>query len=243
MVTTGFAFWRNLPAKANERAPHPGRRRRGAILTPVFFIFVCAGATAGLLWAERIDSARWRAVFKPLASLAFVLAGVSAGALQTPMGTAILAGLVLSAIGDGLLIPRQDRLFLAGMAAFGLAHLAYSSGFLFGAVRFGYEAAIAGGLTLGAGLFFLRPLRGAMGAMAAPVALYMLVISAMVTLAVGHFMAAGTDAALRLAIGAGAFAASDLAVARDQFGKRDYFNRAWGLPLYFGAQCLIATAV
>lgn len=212
-------------------------------MTPTFFVFLCAAATAGLLWAERIDSARLRWVFKPAASLAFVLAGVSAGALDSPLGTAVLAGLVLSALGDVLLIPRKERLFLAGMAAFGLGHLAYSYGFTLGGIRFGYAAAIAGGLTLGAGLIFLRPMRGAMGRMAAPVAVYVLIISAMVTLAVAHYAAAGTDAALRLAIGAGAFAASDLAVARDQFLKRDFLNRAWGLPLYFGAQCLIATAV
>jgi uncharacterized membrane protein YhhN len=212
-------------------------------LTPIFFVSLCAASSAGLLWAERIDSARGRWVFKPLASLAFVLAGVSAGAMETPMGNALLAGLVLSALGDGLLIPRKDRFFLAGMAAFGLGHLAYSWGFTLGGIRFGYEAAIAGGLTLAAGLFFLRPMRGAMGAMSAPVAVYVLIISAMVTLAVAHYMHAGTDAALRLAIGAGAFAASDLAVARDQFGARNFFNKAWGLPLYFGAQCLIATAV
>ena len=84
-----------------------------AALTPVFFVSLCAASSAGLLWAERVDSARLRWVFKPLASLAFVLAGVSAGAMETPIGTAILTGLVLSAIGDVLPIPRQERLFLA----------------------------------------------------------------------------------------------------------------------------------
>ncbi len=212
-------------------------------MSPVFFVIACAGAVAGLLWAERQDNARLRWAFKPAASLAFILAGLSAGALDSPMGLALLAGLVLSAFGDVLLIPRSNPLFAAGLAAFGSAHLAYAYGFALGGIRFGYEAAIAGGLTLAAGLFFLRPMRGAMGALSAPVAIYILVISAMVTLSVAHFMAAGADAALRLAIGAAAFAASDIAVARDQFGKRDFLNKAWGLPLYYGAQCLIATAV
>lgn len=212
-------------------------------MTPIPFVFLCAAAVAGLLWAERVDSARLRRIFKPAASLAFVLAGVTAGAMESPMGIALLAGLVLSALGDVLLIPRTERLFLAGMAAFGLGHIAYSWGFTIGGIRFGYEAAIAGGLTLAAGLFFLRPMRGRMSAMAAPVGVYVVIISAMVALSVAHFMAAGTPDAARLAAGAIAFAASDLAVARDQFLTRAFLNKAWGLPLYYGAQCLIATAV
>lgn len=212
-------------------------------MTPVFFVSLCAAAVAGLLWAEHKDSARLRSLFKPAASLAFVLAAVAAGAVETPMGQALLAGLVLSAIGDIFLIPRSERLFLAGMGAFGIGHLAYSFAFTLGGIRFGYEAAVAGGLTLGAGLIFLGPMRGKMGALSAPVGVYVLIIAAMVALSAGHWAAAGTGEAMRLAAGAVAFAASDLSVARDRFLKRAFFNRAWGLPLYYGAQCLIATAV
>lgn len=212
-------------------------------LTPFFFVCLCAAAVAGLLAAERADNARLRWVFKPAASLAFVFAAIASGAGQTPMGLALLAGLVLSAIGDVLLIPRTAPLFLGGMAAFGLGHLAYACAFTLGGVRFGYEAAIAGGLTLAAGLIFLSPLRGRMGPMAAPVGVYTLVISAMVALSVAHFMALGSTGALQLAAGAILFAASDLSVARDRFLARSFVNRAWGLPLYYGAQCLIATAV
>ena len=43
-----------------------------------------------------------------------------------------------------------------------------------------------------------------------------------------------------LAVGALAFTASDVSVARDRFVKHEFVNRAWGLPLYFGAQLLLA---
>jgi hypothetical protein len=43
-----------------------------------------------------------------------------------------------------------------------------------------------------------------------------------------------------VAVGALAFTASDVSVARDRFVKHEFVNRAWGLPLYFGAQLLIA---
>ena len=44
----------------------------------------------------------------------------------------------------------------------------------------------------------------------------------------------------QVAVGALAFTASDVAVARDRFVKNGFQNRAWGLPLYYGAQLLIA---
>lgn len=212
-------------------------------MTPILLVLLCAAAVAGLLRAEQKDDARLRGLFKPAASAAFVLAALASGALETPFGAAMFTGLVLSALGDVLLIARGERWFLAGMAAFGLGHLAYSYGFILGGLNFGYGAGIAGGLTLAAGLIFLRPMRGAMGPMSAPVGVYVLVISAMVAFSVAHFMAAGTDASFRLAAGAAAFAASDLSVARDQFHRRAFINRAWGLPLYYGAQCLIALSV
>jgi uncharacterized membrane protein YhhN len=207
------------------------------------FVALCIAACGALLYAEHRDDARLRAVFKPVASLAFVAAGLAAGLLDSPMGTALLAGLVLSALGDVFLIPRSERCFLAGVGAFALGHIAYSWAFVTGGIRFGVEAASAAGVTLGAGLVFLGPLRGKMGAIAAPVAIYVLVISAMVGLSVGHHAALGAPQSLQLAVGAAAFAASDLSVARDRFDARAFINRAWGLPLYYGAQLLIATAI
>jgi hypothetical protein len=39
------------------------------------------------------------------------------------------------------------------------------------------------------------------------------------------------------------FYASDLSVARDRFVVFRFSNRAWGLPLYFGAQLILASTV
>ena len=62
-------------------------------------------------------------------------------------------------------------------------------------------------------------------------------LGAMATLACGVTAAGGP---WQVAVGALAFTASDVAVARDRFVKREFLNRAWGLPLYYGAQLLIA---
>jgi len=42
------------------------------------------------------------------------------------------------------------------------------------------------------------------------------------------------------AAGAVLFFASDLAVARDKFVAKGFVNRAWGLPVYYAGQLLIA---
>ncbi len=212
-------------------------------MVPALMVLACSAGVIGLLIAERQENASLRWVFKSAASIAFVMAAVSGGAGASTMGLALLTGLLLSAVGDVLLVSRADRLFLFGIGAFALAHIAYSSAFLLGGFQFGYEAAIAAGVTLATGLFVLRPMRATMGALRAPVAIYALIISAMVGLGVGHHVAAASPDSLKLCAGAIAFALSDIAVARDRFLGHDFANKAWGLPLYYGAQCLIAIAV
>ena len=46
-----------------------------------------------------------------------------------------------------------------------------------------------------------------------------------------------------IAGGALAFYLSDLSVARDRFVRPAFVNRAWGLPLYYGAQFVLAATV
>jgi uncharacterized membrane protein YhhN len=70
-----------------------------------------------------------------------------------------------------------------------------------------------------------------------PVRVYMLVIALMVAAAVGTSAATGD---FRIAIGAVAFAASDLSVARDRFVRASFTNLLWGLPLYYAAQLTLA---
>jgi uncharacterized membrane protein YhhN len=71
-----------------------------------------------------------------------------------------------------------------------------------------------------------------------PVRAYMLVIGLMSALACGVTAAGGPWA---VAVGALAFTASDVSVARDRFVRHEFANRAWGLPLYYAAQLLIAS--
>jgi uncharacterized membrane protein YhhN len=199
---------------------------------------LCAVAVAGLLWAEYRGSRQGLWLAKPVASLAFIWAGVAAGALDSTYGQWILLGLVLCLLGDVLLIPHdRPAVFRAGVFAFLGGHVAYSAAFLTQPLDgFG----LAGGAVLLAVVVggVLRWLASSLPAdMAWPVRIYMIVIGVMSALACGVTAAGGPWA---VAVGALAFTASDVSVARDRFVRHEFLNRAWGLPLYYGAQLLLA---
>ena len=76
--------------------------------------------------------------------------------------------------------------------------------------------------------------------MQSPVLAYVAVISLMVVASTG---AVGDGATPWILAGAIGFFASDLAVARNQFVTESVANRAWGLPLYYASQFVLAWTV
>ena len=208
------------------------------------FALATIASTAALLVAERRDLRVGVWIFKPLAAAGFIGAALANGALGSPYGLWILAGLVLSMLGDVLLIPRDAKgPFVAGLVSFLLGHVAYTLAF---ALR-GLDpiAAAIGALPVaGSSLLALRYLWPHVQARAPklqrPVLAYMVVISTMLVCAAG---AAARAAEPLILLGAIAFYVSDLAVARQRFVAQSFTNKAWGLPLYFGAQLLLAATV
>ncbi|MDE1947355.1 MAG: lysoplasmalogenase [Burkholderiales bacterium] len=207
---------------------------------PILLCLGCALAVAGLLHAERHDRRRARAVFKLAASTAFVLLALSLHATASAYGQVVLLALALSWIGDACLLAERDAWFLAGLGAFLLAHIAFSAAFAFGASI--APALAAGALPIAVvGFFVLRWLWPRLDAFHRfAVGSYVLAILVMCTLALARSTAGGSWI---VAAGAFAFAASDLSVARDRFVAPGFSNRAWGLPLYFAAQLLLAASV
>jgi uncharacterized membrane protein YhhN len=200
---------------------------------------LCAAAVVGLLCAEWRGSRKGLWLTKPLASLAFIWASVASGALESTYGQWVLVGLVLCLLGDMLLIPlERPAVFRAGVFAFLAGHVAYSAAFVTQPLDgFG----LAGGAILLAVVVggVLRWLASSLPAnMVWPVRAYMIVIGVMSALACGVTAAGGPWA---VAVGALAFTASDVSVARDRFVRHEFLNRAWGLPLYYGAQLLLAS--
>jgi uncharacterized membrane protein YhhN len=73
-----------------------------------------------------------------------------------------------------------------------------------------------------------------------PVVAYVVVISLMLVMATGAAAATGRGA---IALGATCFYLSDLHVARHRFVSASFWNKSWGLPLYYAAQLILASTV
>jgi len=229
---------------------------------------ICACACVALVGAEVRPARIARSIAKPIASLAFIAVGVLAmragGLLQVPrfdgeppgwfMRQAldgfqrfVVIGLVLGAIGDVALLGSSNRSFMAGLVAFLFGHVAYvvACAYLLSPPEWLEFAGVYGALPVAAGIAALAWLWPRLGTMRIPVGVYVFTIILMVVAAIAI---ARSDALPRrngelLAAGAVLFFASDLAVARDKFVEKSFWNRAWGLPAYYAGQLLIAWSV
>jgi uncharacterized membrane protein YhhN len=193
-----------------------------------------------LLWSEKVGWQWGRPLFKPPASVGFVICALFAGANSTPYGRWVLAGLVLCLLGDLFLLSRARRPFKAGLFSFLLGHLGYAVAFVVRGVDglwVATAAVILVAIALPVGRWLLPHLSAAMRS---PVLAYIAVISLMAALGAGAF---GASREPILLAAPAAFYLSDLAVARDRFVQRTFVNRLWGLPLYYTAQLLFAMSV
>jgi len=195
--------------------------------------------TAAMVATLAMGYAKTAGVVKMVGSTAFLGIAVAAGALQSPYGWLVLAGLFFSWWGDLFLIFRNETLFLLGLIVFFLAHVCYGAAFLVHGVN-GMWTALTGAALLIPLAIVLRWLNPRLGEMRIPVYAYTGVISAMVALAAGAVGAAGT---LLMPVAAVTFYVSDLFVARERFVIIDHWNRFVGLPLYYTAQILFAYSI
>jgi uncharacterized membrane protein YhhN len=212
-------------------------------VTVLPFAVVTALAVAVLLAAEAAGRATVAGLAKGVASSAFVAAAIASRAVASPYGRVLLIAFSLSWLGDLLLLSRERRGFLAGLAAFLAAHVAFVVAFVLRGVD-GKALAMAA-VPLAAFAFaasrWLLP--HVDGSMRWPVIAYMTALCAMVAFAAGAAWggaAAGGAHWRPLALAAVAFLLSDLAVARDQFVAPGLVNQVWGLPLYYAAQLVFA---
>lgn len=186
---------------------------------------------------------RWRTirwVSKMAASTAFLVLACANGAASSTYGRFILLALILSWVGDALLLSLRSSFLLAGIAAFFFAHIAFGAAFasqnldtvwLFTSLAILTAAALA----------FIRWLWKYLTSfykIAVPV--YLAAITVMTSLAIS---ASGASMSPLLGVGAIAFAVSDVSVALNRFVERKIVNKIWGLPLYYLAQILFAISV
>ena len=201
---------------------------------------LCLVAVAVLVWAEFRHSQRVRVLAKLVASTAFVAVACLLDAAGSAHGRWLLGAFVLSWIGDALLLSMRSGVFLGGLAAFLAAHLAFAAAFLslpldLPAFAVAIAAMGVGGLLMLRWLWpYLRPFYRV------AVTAYVAALAAMVASALA-VTGAGGD--WTYAAGALAFAASDVAVARNRFVAPGPANKAWGLPLYYVAQLAFALSL
>jgi uncharacterized membrane protein YhhN len=203
------------------------------------WIGVTAFFLTGLLVAEGRHDPRVIWLCKPLASAGFVGAAVAAGALGSAYGKAIFAALVLSWLGDVLLIPEHNGAFLGGLAAFLFGHIAFATAFLLRRPSPAWTAIallLLGVVAVAVGRWLLPYVPSSLQI---PVGLYIAVITTMAALAAGALAAGEPPVGV---LGAFAFLLSDLAVARDRFVRPGFLNKLWGHPVYYAAQLLLAAS-
>ncbi len=211
-------------------------------MSPVIVWGVAATVTGLAVTLAAVGAGRRALLYvaKPAASVGFIVVALGSGGLDDSYGRRILVGLGLSLVGDVLLMFRGSAQFRIGLVSFLLAHVAYAVAFL--------DAGISVPWWLGAGVVALLAalvvtrwlLPHVEGDMRTPVLAYVVVISVMVSLAVG---ASGAGRTLLVAAGAGLFYLSDLFVARDRFVTPSFANTLVGLPLYYGGQILLALSI
>jgi uncharacterized membrane protein YhhN len=181
---------------------------------PAFLLLTIALAIAVVDWiAVQNDRRPVEYVAKPLTMVALVGVALAVHPYDDTVRLWFVAALVLSLAGDVFLMLPRD-LFVAGLASFLLAHVAYVVGmqidgvdlvpFLVGVLVVAAALAVIGTIVLKA----VRA--GDDPALAGPVVAYMVVISAMVATAVG------TGRWLAV-LGASLFYVSDALIAWDRF--------------------------
>ena len=202
--------------------------------------YLCGAGCAVLVAALLLEQAAIAAAAKLVASSAFVLMAISAGALASRFGVLILAGLVLSWFGDAFLIGTAQHWFLLGLVSFLLAHIAYATAFLAAGIdrHWTLAAAVPVAVIAGGVLLWLQPYLPP--ELVWPVRLYTAVISLMVITAFGTL---GAGATPLIVSGACLFYLSDLSVAALRFTEPAFPTFVFGLPLYYAAQICLAFSV
>lgn len=185
--------------------------------------------------------------FKPLTTLLILAFAWPRGTDAPKQRRFIRIGLVLSLIGDVLLMwPKEG--FLPGLVAFLLAHLAYIAAFTV-PVRLAARPLVFVGYAALALLILAQLWPGIPGALRAPVVAYVICLATMAAQALVWWRSSvartAFDAPLArwAALGGALFMASDSLLAINKFAVPLSMSSLWTLSIYWAAQWCIASAL
>lgn len=180
--------------------------------------------------------------------LLVMVATTSTGPRRT-CRNALLIALALSWVGDALLIGEGQTYFGLGLSAFLLAHVAFIVSFKTARddvhqipLAQKYMLVTLGILVFGIAVFL--KLKGGLGSMLIPVALYILVICVALIYAINRFGMASPNSFVQVFVGCLLFVVSDTLLALDTFHAWTFDNaRFWVMLTYGLAQLFIALGI
>jgi len=207
-------------------------------------IVVAAGLLLGLVWAESTGN-NWLALgFKTPLSILFVITALLQPRVLPKYFKFVLIGLILGLVGDVCLGLPGLTAFRVGLVAFLVGHILYILAFAILTRRADWINPVNILIIAISGCIYLWLLPH-LGKMLVPVTFYILVISVMVAGAWAAFRNSGVRrlGAWFILVGAVFFYVSDIFVAHQRFVMEHFYNRLFGLPLYYTAQFLLAFSV
>ena len=214
-------------------------------MNKIIILVVAVVLLAGLLVSEKKENLKGVLATKPLLSGLFIVMALIQPHPLASYYHLVLAGLVLSFVGDICLAFFFNRkVFTLGLVFFLAGHVFYTVAFFTTAgITAGTWISLVAVLIVSS-VIFIR-LRPHLGSMMGPVIAYILIISLMVIGAASMAAHFRFDLTGRLLVLAGSiiFYCSDVFVARHRFVEKNIINRYAGLPMYYTAQFMLAFSV
>lgn len=207
-------------------------------------IVVAAGLLACLVWAESTGN-NWLSLgFKAPLSILFLITALLQPRVMPMYFKFVLVGLILGLVGDVCLALPGLTAFRVGLVAFLAGHILYILAFAILTRRADWINPV-NILIIAASGYIYWWLLPHLGKMLVPVTFYIVVISVMVAGAWAAFRNSEVRrmGAWFILVGAVLFYVSDIFVAHQRFVMEHFYNRLFGLPLYYTAQFLLAFSV
>lgn len=179
-------------------------------------------------------------IFKPLTLILIVVIATIFPATESYYKIFIVAGLVLSLLGDMFLIYPEQH-FKKGLIAFLFGHVFYIIAFTVSSgVHFTLWIFLPIALV---GILYLRNILPYSSKMKIPIIIYVIIIAIMGWMAMERFNYIPTSGTILAAIGAVLFMISDAVLAMNKFRKPFFSAELIILTTYFTAQWLLAISV
>jgi len=207
-------------------------------------IVLAAILLPGLLYYENRVNQKGLLLTKTVLSLLFVIAALVQPHPISMYYYCLLVGLTFCLGGDIFLALRQKMMFLFGLIFFLIGHIFFIFGFFYVAQSsqwtwVGFLTVLVISVWI---YFWLKPY---LRSMKAPVVLYIITITIMLSGAWSVLGDSNLTRSGRIMVFAGALSLyfSDIFVARDRFLRKGFLNRLIGLPMYYTGQFLLAFSV